>query len=79
MHTLYRIKHNVLITNLTYKTEICACVCVLINLFLQAHMNDIKATARVTLKICRFNKRFGTKTPGLRIQRKEIIKRTALL
>ena len=51
----------------------------MINLFLQAHMNDIKAAARVTLKICRFHKRFGTKTPGLRIQRKEIIKRTALL
>ena len=66
MHTLYRIKHNVLITNLTYKTEICACVCVFVNLFVQAHMNDIKAAARVTLKICRFHKRFGTKTPGLR-------------
>ena len=37
----------------------------MINLFVQAHMNDIKAAARVTLKICRFDKRFGTKTPGL--------------
>ena len=43
----------------------------------QAHMNEIKATARVNLKICRFNNRHGTKTPGQRTQRKEIVKRAA--